>query len=87
MNRGGSMADEEPENLTAAAKGKVVSAMMRKHLVEGIVPVMVELKKLLETRRHPLLNQLMITMRALLKDHKSEVCLTQIYLHTSLTQN
>ena len=64
--------DEEPDNLAAAAKGKVVSAMMRKHLVEGIVPVMVELKRLLEARRNPLLTQLMATMRVLLKEHKSE---------------
>ena len=70
--------DEEPDNLAAAAKGKVVSAMMRKHLVEGIVPVMVELKRLLEARRNPLLTQLMATMRVLLKEHKSEASIDGI---------
>lgn len=67
--------DGEPESKAAAAgaaKGKVVSAMMRKHLVEGMVPIMAELKRLLESQRHPLLPALMLTMRTLLKDHKSE---------------
>lgn len=73
-SRGAAAAGEDDaENPAAAAKGKVVSAMMRKHLVEGIVPVMVELKRLLEAKNHPLLSQLMLAMRVLLKDHKSEV--------------
>ena len=72
-SKGTNSSEEEPENPAAAAKGKVVSAMMKKHLMEGIVPVMVELKRLLEAKRHPLMTQLMLTMRVLLKDHKSEV--------------
>ena len=76
MSRGGAADEEEPESAVAAAgaaRGKVVSAMMRKHLVEGMVPVLVDLKRLLEAGRHPLLIELMATMRALLLDHKHEV--------------
>ena len=76
MSRGGAADEEEPESAVAAAgaaRGKVVSAMMRKHLVESMVPVLVDLKRLLEAGRHPLLSELMATLRALLKDHKHEV--------------
>lgn len=33
-----------------AAQGKLVSAMMKKHLVEGVVPLLVELKHMLQVR-------------------------------------
>jgi len=56
-----------------AAKGRLVSAMMKKYLAEGMVPVLLELKRSLEQRRHPLLGQLLAAFRALLRDHKSEV--------------
>ena len=76
MVKGSAAEDEEADNLAAAAgaaKGKVVSAMMRKHVVEGMVPILAELKRMLQERRHPLLNNMMATLRVLLKDHKSEV--------------
>ena len=79
----GTAEDEEPESVAAAAgaaRGKVVSAMMRKHLVEGMVPVLAELKRMLEACRHSLLHQLMLTLRVLLKDHKSEVSCDHITL-------
>ena len=53
--------------------GLQVSAMMKKHLVEGVVPVLIELKRSLEGLRHRLLGDLLTCIRALLKDHKNEV--------------
>ena len=47
--------------------------MMKKHLVEGVVPVLIELKRSLEGLRHWLLGDLLTCIRALLKDHKHEV--------------
>ena len=47
--------------------------MMKKHLVEGVVPVLIELKRSLEGLRHWLLGDLVTCIRALLKDHKNEV--------------
>lgn len=47
--------------------------MMKKHLVEGVVPVLIELKRTLEGLCHWLLGDLLTCIRALLKDHKSEV--------------
>ena len=48
--------------------------MMKKHLIEGVVPVLIELKRTLEGLRHWLLGDLLTCIRALLKDHKQEVC-------------
>lgn len=56
-----------------AASARQVSAMMKKHLVEGVVPVLIELKRSLEGLRHWLLGDLLTCIRALLKDHKNEV--------------
>lgn len=47
--------------------------MMKKHLVEGVVPVLIELKRTLEGLRHWLLGDLLNCIRALLKEHKTEV--------------
>jgi len=56
-----------------------VSAMMKKHLVEGVVPVLIELKRNLEGLRHWLLGDLLTCIRALLKDHKNEVSLQTVH--------
>ncbi|KAF6260358.1 non-SMC mitotic condensation complex subunit 1-domain-containing protein [Scenedesmus sp. NREL 46B-D3] len=57
----------------ARARGKLVSALMKRHLVEQVVPVLVELRRLLAELRHPLLVELMGCFAALLKEYKSEV--------------
>ena len=53
--------------------------MMKKHLVEGVVPVLIELKRNLEGLRHWLLGDLLTCIRALLKDHKNEVSLQAVH--------
>ncbi|KAG2440678.1 hypothetical protein HYH02_010257 [Chlamydomonas schloesseri] len=55
------------------ARGKLVGAMMRKHLAESVVPLMVELRYLLQAQKHPLLGSLMLCLASLLRDYKSEV--------------
>ncbi|KAG2488406.1 hypothetical protein HYH03_013090 [Edaphochlamys debaryana] len=55
------------------ARGKLVGAMMRKHLAESVVPLMVELRYMLQAQKHPLLGSLMLCMASLLRDYKSEV--------------
>ncbi len=69
---------EEDEVATAgsvasAAKGKLVSSMMKKYLAEAMVPMLLELRRALEAARHPLLGQLLATLASLLKEHKHEV--------------
>lgn len=74
--RGAAAAAEEEEASAqaaeGAAKGRLVSAMMKKYLAEGMVPVLLELKRCLEATRHPLLGDLLAAFRALLRDHKNE---------------
>eukprot|EP00959_Pyramimonas_sp_CCMP1952_P431626 9039311-Pyramimonas_sp.AAC.3 len=55
------------------AKGQLVSAIMKKNLMENVVPVLVELKHLLAACKSPLTGMLMAALRAMLKDFKAEV--------------
>ena len=79
-SRGGGAEEEEPASsqvsaaraAEGAAKGRLVGAMMKKYLAEGMVPVLAELKRALEAARHPLLGDLLATLRALLREHKAE---------------
>jgi hypothetical protein len=57
----------------AHARGRLVSAMMKRHLVESVVPVMVELRRLLAEARSPLMGDLMACFSALLREYKGEV--------------
>ena len=57
----------------ARAKGKLISAMMKKHLVGTIIPLVVELKQIFEKRRSPLLGILMGFACAVLREHREEV--------------
>ncbi|CAM6126204.1 unnamed protein product [Calypogeia fissa] len=57
----------------AAVKGRVVTQLMKKNLVQNAVPIFIELKRLLESRNSPLLGLLMECMRVMLKDYKNEI--------------
>jgi hypothetical protein len=46
---------------------------MKRHLVEGVVPVMVELRRMLTEEKHPLLADLMRCFASLLKEYKGEI--------------
>lgn len=46
---------------------------MKKHLVESVVPLLVELRQMLTEARHPLLGALMGCTAALLRDYKAEL--------------
>ncbi|KAG2425453.1 hypothetical protein HXX76_013663 [Chlamydomonas incerta] len=68
--------DAEPsatQEDASRARGKLVGAMMRKHLAESVVPLMVELRYLLQAQKHPLLGSLMLCLASLLRDYKGEV--------------
>ncbi|KAL6773776.1 hypothetical protein ACKKBG_A22455 [Auxenochlorella protothecoides x Auxenochlorella symbiontica] len=66
---------EEPDAAAAlgAARGRLVSQLMRKHLAESVVPVVIDLRRVLESARSPLLADLMLCARVMLKDHKDEI--------------
>jgi hypothetical protein len=61
------------EAMIAAAKGRLLTKVMKRNVIENIVPIVVELKHLLEQRRSPLLRSLMAFLRELMRDHREEV--------------
>lgn len=67
--------DEDDARLAAASKAKdaLVSKILRKNVVENIVPIVIGLKQFLEFQRSPLMRDLMIYLRELMKDYKSEI--------------
>jgi hypothetical protein len=74
--RGAAAAADDPTDAAAAvgmAHGRVVSSMMRKHLVAVVVPIALQLKRQLEEARHALLGDLMLALASLLSDYKHEV--------------
>ena len=66
-------AEEDAAVALVAAKGKVVSSMMKKHMVEAIVPLIIELKRLFESLKSPLLGLLMNFACAMLAEHKTDI--------------
>ncbi|XP_024534743.1 condensin-2 complex subunit D3 [Selaginella moellendorffii] len=67
-------ADEEENAATfAAVKGKVVTQLAKRNLVQNAIPIFIELKRLLEKSSSPLLGALMDCMRSMLKDFKNEI--------------
>ena len=57
----------------AAAKSKILSLVARKAMVESIVPIVIELKRHLEGARSPLLKDVFVFLRELLRDHKAHL--------------
>ncbi|KAJ7543820.1 hypothetical protein O6H91_09G053500 [Diphasiastrum complanatum] len=57
----------------AAAKGRFVTQLAKKNLVQNAIPIFIELKRLLESKNSPLTGNLMESIRAMLKDYKNEV--------------
>ena len=47
--------------------------MVKKNVIENMVPIIIALKHKLETARSPLLKELMIYLKDLMKDYKNEV--------------
>ena len=56
-----------------AAKGRAVTQVAKKNLIQIAVPIFIELKRLLESKNSPLIGCLMECLRALLKDYKNEI--------------
>ncbi|KAF7068764.1 hypothetical protein CFC21_074499, partial [Triticum aestivum] len=59
-------------NALQAAKGRAVTQVAKKNLIQIAIPIFIELKRLLESKNSPLTGCLMECLRALLKDYKNE---------------
>uniref|UniRef100_A0A0D9Y036 Condensin complex subunit 1 C-terminal domain-containing protein n=1 Tax=Leersia perrieri TaxID=77586 RepID=A0A0D9Y036_9ORYZ len=55
-----------------AAKGRAVTQVAKKNLIQIAIPIFIELKRLLESKNSPLTGCLMECLRTLLKDYKNE---------------
>ncbi|XP_062580228.1 condensin-2 complex subunit D3-L-like isoform X1 [Saccostrea cucullata] len=57
----------------ATAKKTLISQVVKKNVIENIVPIVVSLKHMLEKHRSPVLKDLMCYLRELMQDYKTEV--------------
>merc|ERR1719495_2664272 len=57
----------------AAAKKTIISQVVKKNVIENIIPIVIALKHRLEKLKSPLLDDLMTYLRELMKDYKNEV--------------
>ncbi|XP_030508482.2 uncharacterized protein LOC115723187 [Cannabis sativa] len=79
-NRGPSLDSAEVEedgdgsaSAAAAARGRAITQAVKKGLIQNMIPIFIELKRLLESRNSPLIGSLMECLRVLLKDYKNEI--------------
>ncbi|KAK8949601.1 hypothetical protein KSP39_PZI006330 [Platanthera zijinensis] len=56
-----------------ASKGRVVTQVAKKNLVQHAIPIFIELKRLLEGKNSPLIGSLMDCLRVILKDYRNEI--------------
>lgn len=66
-------AAEDVSGALDGAKKRLVSSLAKRNLVEHVVPSVIELKRMLEAARSPLLGDLMAATRFLLKDYTTEL--------------
>ncbi|CAB4038407.1 Hypothetical predicted protein, partial [Paramuricea clavata] len=57
----------------ANARTKFLTQVVKKNMIENIVPIIIELKNLLEKQRSPLLKDLMLCLKEIMKDYRAEV--------------
>jgi condensin-2 complex subunit D3 len=57
----------------AAAKKTIISQVVKKNVIENIIPIVIALKHRLEKIKSPIIDDLMNYLRELMKDYKNEV--------------
>ncbi|XP_024978621.1 condensin-2 complex subunit D3 [Cynara cardunculus var. scolymus] len=75
VNKGSSLESSEMEEVAenAAVRGRVITQVVKKGLIQNTIPIFIELKRLLESKNSPLSGSLMECLRILLKDYKNEI--------------
>mmetsp|Transcript_31409 Transcript_31409/g.61213 ORF Transcript_31409/g.61213 Transcript_31409/m.61213 type:complete len:1474 (+) Transcript_31409:38-4459(+) len=64
---------EQADMKIQAARGKFLSKVVKKNTMENVVPILIELKRILEKQQSPLLRNLMFLLKELLSDYKTEL--------------
>jgi hypothetical protein len=54
-------------------RGKFIGAVLKRHISDNVVPIIVELKRTLEKQRSPLLKQVMLYLQLIMTEYKSEI--------------
>ncbi|XP_068707976.1 condensin-2 complex subunit D3-L-like isoform X1 [Montipora foliosa] len=57
----------------AQARNKFLTQVVKKNMIENIIPIIIELKHMLEKKHSPLLRDLMSCLKEVMKDYRSEV--------------
>ncbi|XP_065903031.1 condensin-2 complex subunit D3-L-like isoform X3 [Dysidea avara] len=57
----------------AAARNKLISQIVKKNVIENIVPIVVSIKHMFEKAHSPLLKDLMLYLKELMKDYRTDV--------------
>lgn len=65
--------DDATSEILLQAQGKLVAQVVKKNLIENILPILIQLKHTMENQKSPLLAPLMVCFRELMKQHKNEV--------------
>ncbi|KAJ7392206.1 Condensin-2 complex subunit D3 [Desmophyllum pertusum] len=55
------------------ARNKFLTQVLKKNMIENIIPIIIELKHMLEKQHSPLLKDLMSCLKEVMKDYRSEV--------------
>ena len=75
VSRRGTGTNDETEEESAMniARGKLISELVKKNMMENVVPIFVQLKAKLEAQRSPLIGAMMNCLRELLKEYQQEI--------------
>eukprot|EP00043_Microstomoeca_roanoka_P018909 m.206659 g.206659 ORF g.206659 m.206659 type:complete len:1386 (+) comp16909_c2_seq12:62-4219(+) len=65
--------EEEVPSTKAAVKAQIISKIAKKNLVQNILPIVIQLKGLLDRRRSPLQKNVMLYLREVMLDYKDDV--------------
>ena len=65
--------DDRAGMVLEAAKKQIISGVVKKNVIENIIPIIIALKHKLEAARSPLMHELFSYLRKLMDDYKNEV--------------
>ncbi|XP_050409981.2 condensin-2 complex subunit D3 isoform X2 [Patella vulgata] len=75
-NKPGGVEDEEQDMaavVLATAKKQLITQVVKKNVIENIVPIVTSLKYILEKEKSPVLKDLMVYLQVLMKDFREEI--------------
>ncbi|KAF2366658.1 Condensin complex subunit 1 C-terminal [Trinorchestia longiramus] len=65
--------EEQAQIAGMAIKKTIISQVVKRNVIENIVPILIALKHKLEKQRSPLMKQLLLYFKEIMKDYKNEI--------------